>query len=161
NSPLTISGVISGSTATGGITTSANNSGLIIFTGANTYSGPTTLGAGTTQSTLQATDGVGLPAGSLLVLDGAVFQSNNPPANFNRPLSPGFGQNVAWQWVTGATSANGGGFSANGGQLTVNIVGPDADPTQLKWGDGQGDVGSRILGPLKFGSATSNNKVLW
>jgi autotransporter-associated beta strand protein len=152
-------------------------SGTLVLTGTSTYGGAanggvTTLGqvAGTAATpaapsagipVLQADDGTGLPTNSLLQLNGGVLQTSG---TFNRPLVAAFGHNVVWGWpsndavVATQTSPGGGGFSAIGSQLTVNING---DNSELAWGESAGDVGSRILGPLKFGSGSSNAKTLW
>ena len=126
-----ISGVITYGSGTAGITKTGD--GLLVLSGINTYNGTTTISGGA----LQVDEGVGLPAGKMLVLDGGVLQ-NNSAATFNHSLS-------AFQWT-----ANGGGFSAGNGAMTVNIGGGSAT---LNWGAG---VGNGIMGTLKFGSATAN-----
>ena len=95
---------------------------------------------------MQAVDGTGWPTASLLSLDGGVFEGIGA-TSFTRPLA-GSGTSVQW-------TANGGGFSANGGQMTVNIGGATAP---LVWGT---TVGSHIDGPLIFGSHTANAKTLF
>ncbi|MFA6564785.1 MAG: autotransporter-associated beta strand repeat-containing protein, partial [Verrucomicrobiia bacterium] len=90
-----------------GVTKSA--AGLLILSGANTYSGPTTINAGV----LRATVGVGLPTTSNLVLTGGVFETSG---TFDWALGSA-AQNVR---VTGS----GGGFSAAGASdLIVNLGG--------------------------------------
>jgi autotransporter-associated beta strand protein len=132
-----ISGVISDSDTgkNGGIT--KTGPGRLILTGANTYGdnigwlGFTTINEGV----LQADRGVGLPAGSCLVLNGGVLQSNSETA-----FSTGFW----YDW--GFLAWNGGGFAAGGGKLTVNIYG---DGRALNWGTGDGYhtlAGTMILG---------------
>jgi autotransporter-associated beta strand protein len=148
-------------------------SSTLIVPAASTYGGITTLGQitgtiatpaapATGTPALQATDGVGLPTNSILQLNGGVFQTNG---TFDRPLGASGGHQVAWGWPTGSDNGNqtapgGGGFSAVDGQLTVNIDG-NGTPDELAWGEASTDVGSKILGPLKFGSGSSNNKTLW
>ncbi|MBN2579528.1 MAG: autotransporter-associated beta strand repeat-containing protein [Pirellulales bacterium] len=127
----TYSGVLSGS---GSLT--KIGAGTLSLSGSDTYSGATTISAGA----LQADDGVGLPAASFLKLDGGVLQSNST-ATFSRSLGTSGG---TFQWTE-----NGGGFSAGGGPLTVNVGGAGGT---LAWGAG---LGSGILGTLKFGSPTA------
>ena len=126
-----ISGVITYGSGTAGIRKTGD--GLLILSGANTYNGTTTISGGA----LQVDEGVGLPAGRMLVLDGGVLQ-NNSATVFDHSLG-------AFQWT-----ANGGGFSAGNGAMTVNIGGGGAT---LNWGAG---VGNGIMGTLKFGSPTAN-----
>ena len=139
----TISGVLSGA---GGlsINSGTGSGGVLTLSGANTYGGATTV----TKSVLQANDGTGLPAASNLVLDGGTLQSNNAVAGFTRSLGT-TGSN------TFQTTANGGGFSANGGLFTVNLGGSGATQT---FGT---TVGTNLVGPLLFGSATANNETLF
>ena len=150
SSPLTISGVIGSSPdATNGIALTANNNGRIILTGANTYTGPTIVSQGTTQATLEAVDGVGLPSNSTLVLDGGVYQPTT--SSFTRSLD-----SVVWQ---GGFPSNGGGFSAHVNDLTVNI---NNNGSTIPWADDFAIVpGGAIRGPLQFGSASANKKTIW
>jgi autotransporter-associated beta strand protein len=90
-----------------------------IFNGANTYTGATEIQGGA----LRANDGTGLPAGSLLRLNGGVLEGSGL-VSFTRSLGPVAGQ-VEW---TGD-----GGFSAHGGTLTVNLGGAAGTVT---WGSG-------------------------
>jgi fibronectin-binding autotransporter adhesin len=92
---------------------------VLQLTAANTYSGSTTINSGP----LQAIDGVGLPSGSNLVLNGssATFQSSG---TFTRDLGLGAGQ---VQWISG------GGFSAAGGTLAVRLGG---NTNTVTWGSG-------------------------
>ena len=134
----------------------AATNGTLVLTGTSTYGGAvnggtTIIGSNTTGNpALQADDGAGLPTNSFLLLNGGVLQTSG---SFTRPLAASFGNNVAW-------NIGGGGFSAIGSQLTVDIGGAGA---QLLWGDstlttGNPDLGVKILGPLKFGSVGSNAK---
>jgi autotransporter-associated beta strand protein len=132
------------------VNSSAGVSGTLVLNGTSTYSGETFLGTGTTGTpTLQADEGFGLLTTSDLVLNGGVFQTHG---TFNRTLSTTSGVSTM-AWNTG-----GGGFSAIGSQLTVDIGGAGAE---LGWGDTVADEGLKILGPLKFGSVTSNAKTLF
>lgn len=81
-------------------------------------------------------------------LDGGVFESNNTllGGNFTRTLGTGSGQ-VQW-------TANGGGFAANGGTLTVNL-----GTSPLIWGSTTNFLAG--AGPLIFGSTTADNVVTW
>ena len=128
-------GVISGTSSF-----TNNSAATSTLLGANTYSGSTTL----TSGALQANDGVGLPTNSFLSLNGGVLQGNLA-ASFTRSLG-----------TAGNTFqfANGGGFSANGGVMTVNIGGA-ATPATMQWGT---TVGSQIVGTLQFGSTSANNQ---
>ena len=134
-----ISGVMLGS---GGIVKTGN--GLLALIGPNVYTGNTTITGGALQA---AVAGAGIPANSLLKLDGGVFHANNGSETFTRSLGSSGG---AVEWT-----ANGGGFSAGAGTLTVNLGG-NATPSTLTWGS---TVGSQIVGTLKFGSAFAANLV--
>ena len=110
-----------------------------VLTGANSYTGTTSVGTGTTAGgTLQATDGVGLPSNSPLLLaagttGGGVFQTSG---DFVRNLvaTPVVGTGTVT--VGSTTSTSGGiGFSAVGGKLTVAFGGLGT-PTALTWGSG-------------------------
>ncbi len=118
---------------------SKTTTGTVTLSGANSFSGTTTISAGA----LQANDGTGLPTGSFLSLDGGVLQGDGV-ASFTRSLGTSGSSNFQW-------TANGGGFSANGGKLTVTIANNAA--TEVVWGT---TVGSQIVGTLDFGSATAN-----
>lgn len=91
--------------------------GLLILSGANTYTGITLVSHGV----LRAADGTGLPAGSALVLADGVFEST--AALFNRSLGTAAGQVT----LAGGTA----GFSAAGTPVTVNLGGSG---TTLQWG---------------------------
>ena len=112
----------------------------VTLSASNPYTGQTTISGGA----LQATLGQGIPSTSFISLDGGVFQSSG---TFTRSLGTS-GSTFRW-------TSNGGGFSANGATLTVN-VGGNATPTELIWGT---TVGSNIVGPLMFGSSTANQQV--
>jgi fibronectin-binding autotransporter adhesin len=149
---LILSGGVSG-TATSAL--SMNNAGVNIFgtlvlSGASTYGGTTTIGSATPstgQPALQATQGVGLPT-NFLSLNGGVYQGNGAATSFTRSLgTSGAGK---FQW-----DVNGGGFSANGGQMTVNVGGAGSE---VVWGS---TLGSTIQGPLEFGSGSANDKTLF
>ncbi len=83
---------------TGRLMVGFNQAGQLSMTASNTYSGPTELGKGT----LRATDGVGLPSSSLLILNGGTFETG---VSFNRTLGFGPGQ-IRFQSATDGFSAN-------------------------------------------------------
>jgi fibronectin-binding autotransporter adhesin len=153
------------------------DNGTLQLTGTSAYGGITRIGliTGSTttpavgptgNSALQADEGSTLSAG-ILVLQGGVLQTSG---TFNRPLGASNAGEVAWDWPSNSTTSDtqttpgGGGFSAIGTGLTVNING---DSSQLLWGDDTvranalAQVGVRIIGPLKFGSATATAKTTW
>ena len=148
---MILSGGVSG-TATSALTvapvTAVN--GTLVMSGSSTYAGTTTIGSATASTglpALQANDGTGLPTGSFLVLNGGVLQGDGA-SSFTRSLAASGASKFEW-------NTNGGGFSANGGQMTVNIGGAS---TGLVWGS---TVGSQIVGQLDFGSGSANAKTLF
>ncbi|MCX6996835.1 MAG: autotransporter-associated beta strand repeat-containing protein, partial [Kiritimatiellaeota bacterium] len=138
----TLSGVISGA----GNLKPTVGTGVLTLAGANTYTGTTTLSTGI----LRATDNIGLPGalstggGSYLRLDGAILESSGNFTRVNSTTANG----ANFQWM----SANGGGFSANSGKLTVTINNSAA--TEQVWGTAAAN--NAIWGILKFGSTTAN-----
>lgn len=106
--------IVNNTTATGVV---KSGGGLVILSGTNTHTGVTRVNEGV----LRATDGVGLPAGSALVLSGGVFESTG--AAFNRALGTAAGE------VSLAGGAS--GFSAFGIAATFNLGGSGAT---LQWG---------------------------
>lgn len=122
--------------------TQNSNLSRMILSGANSnFTGTTTISAGA----LQANDAAGLSSNSFLSLDGGVLQGSGA-TGLTRSLGTSGASKLQF-------TANGGGFSANGGQFTVNLGGG----TQLVWGT---TVGTNLVGPLRFGSTTANNKTL-
>jgi autotransporter-associated beta strand protein len=110
--------------------------GTLVLATSNSYIGTTVISSGA----LRLTQGLGLPSASPVVLAGGVLESSGA---FLR--GSGNGANaIAW------TTA-GGGFSANGGGLVVNLF--DNGQT-ITWSSG-------LQGPLKFGSATANSETTW
>jgi autotransporter-associated beta strand protein len=126
-------GVISGAG-----TVTATGNGSFALSGANQYTGATIISLGA----LRAIDGVGLPTGSNLQLNGGTFESSG---TFDRTFGTGADQ-VQW---TGS-----GGFSAAGGNLTV-LLGGDAGP--ITWG-APGFVGP--VGNLLFGSTQADSRTI-
>ena len=129
---LTLAGAISGS---GGLIESGP--GITVLTTSDSYSGPTDIDGGA----LRAVLGSGLPAASPVTLAGGVLESSG---SFTRSVSSSGTNTVQW-------TAAGGGFSANGGKLTVDLFG---DGRTLTWSGSSGG----LAGPLMFGSATANNE---
>ena len=123
-------------TGSNGLTKS--NKAQAILNGANTYSGATTITSGVLRATIGTLDAPvgGINYNSFLRLDGGIYQSASA-STFNRSLGA---SGSAFQWT-----ANGGGFSASEGGLTVNI----GDGAALTWGN---NVGSEIVGPLRLSS---------
>ncbi|HLA83176.1 MAG TPA: C1 family peptidase, partial [Thermoguttaceae bacterium] len=130
-------GVLSGS----GYIDKYNHAGTVVFHATNTYTNWTSIYGGA----VQADSGVGLPAASLLNLNGGVLQSNGT-VTFTRSL--GTSGSNRFQWNTG-----GGGFAAGAGAMTVRV---NNGTGTLTWGT---TVGTNIVGTLKFGSETAGNVV--
>ena len=128
----TINGVITGYGAV-----CQTGPGTTILSGTNTY----TRGTAATDGALQADDGVGLPATSFLNLAGGVLQSNSA-VTFTRVIGTS-GGTFGW-------GPTGGGFSAGGGQMNVNIGG---DGRVLTWGT---NSATQIVGTLKLSSESAN-----
>lgn len=110
-------------------------SGTLTLTSSNTYTGLTTISGGALAGSISARN---------LILNGGVYGTNG---TFTRSLGSGDGQ---VRWVAGAN----GGFSAEGGALTVTLA---AAPNPLVW-DSTPDFVSGA-GQLLFGSTTSDNVV--
>jgi autotransporter-associated beta strand protein len=121
-----------GANALGLIKTGA---GTLFLTGSNTYSGQTTITAGTLSGSI---------GGGNLLLNGGVYESSG---SITRSLGTGDGQ---VRWAAGVN----GGFSAQGGALTVTFAGA---PSTLVW-DGTANFVSGA-GQLLFGSTTSDDVV--
>lgn len=123
---LEIASTIANNTTATGF--SKNGAGVLILSGANTYTGVTRVSEGV----LRATDGVGLPTGSALVLNGGVFESSG--ATFNRALGTAAGE------VSLAGGAS--GFSAFGTAATFNLGGSGA---VLQWGGANFNPSTLVL----------------
>ena len=122
--------------------------GTLLLSAANTYNGETTILDGA----LQAAFGTGIPASSFLVLDGGVLETIGS-ATFTRTLAASGSNSFEW-------AAGGGGFSAHGGKLTVNIGGQPT-PAQLVSGAAPAGIGTNLVGPLLFGSSTADSQTLF
>jgi len=133
---IVVNGVVSEASAGLGIIKTGGQT--LVLTGSNTYTGVTEIQGGA----LRVTDGIGLPTGSNLKLNGGVLESSG---TFTRILgtTPG-----AVQWD------GSGGFSAYGGVLTVNI---NNNGSTLTWGGTANFVASGNA--LKFGSSSADNMV--
>ena len=134
-------GVLSGS---GGLTITGD--GDLELTASNTYTGPTTVSGGI----LRLSNSAALPGGtgatstgSNLTLDGGVVELD--AGNFTRNLGTGPGQ-VQF-------TANGGGFSAVGGNRVVNL----SNSATLTWG-GSGSFLPNGA-PLMLGTAAADSTV--
>jgi autotransporter-associated beta strand protein len=112
------------------------SSGLVVFNGANTYTGQTIITGGA----LRAQDGVGLGANSNLNLAGGVLESSGV---FDR-FTGTFADRVQW--------SGSGGFAGVGDGLTVRLNAG----TTLTWGQDSFVSGSNAL---IFGSATGTADV--
>ena len=102
---LALNGPVTGTTAL--IKSGAGT--MILTNAANDHSGPTTL----TLGALRANVGAGLSPNTNLIMGGGVLEGSGA-ATFGLSLGGSAGQ---VQWSSGA----GGGFSANGGKLTVTV----------------------------------------
>ncbi len=140
----TISGPISDPSGAGVGGIIKTGPGLLKLTGANTYGDNTGWTGFTTinQGVLQADRGVGLPAGSCLVLNGGVFQSNTA-STFNT----GFWYDWGFlEWYNG-------GFAGGGGKLTVNLYG---DGRTIAWGT---DGAHTLTGTMVLNSTSAQSEV--
>ncbi|MCX5674647.1 MAG: autotransporter-associated beta strand repeat-containing protein, partial [Planctomycetota bacterium] len=140
----TVSGIIQDGSTANIVGLRKLGAGTWTLSGANTYSATTTISAGA----LRANIGAGLSPNSNLILGGGVLEGSGV-TTFNLGLGTTAGQ---FQW---AATAN-GGFSANGGKLTVNIGG-NVTPDTLVWGTTTGFLANAKN--LVFGSTTANNEV--
>jgi autotransporter-associated beta strand protein len=148
---LTFSGIINEAATT----IWKNGSGVMVLSGANTYTGQTRL----SQGVIRATDGVGLPATSNLYFagNGGVLETSG---TFSRTLgtTAGRAQWAAVGWVgdlvvPGSTGSGAGGFAAFGGPLAVQLNGGTAAVT---WNSGNFVQSG---GALVLGSTTADNVV--
>lgn len=113
--PFTISGIMSG-----GASVTSTGSGVLIFSGANTFSGGLVISAGT----LECDSGTTLPAASTVNMNGGILDLNNNPQTIggltgsSNILTGGAALTVA---TTGATSY--GGQISGTGSLVVSGTG--------------------------------------
>jgi autotransporter-associated beta strand protein len=134
---LTLGGVISNGTdgTTPAISLIKAGAGALVLSGANGYTGTTTI----TTGSLRAADGTGLPTNSALIINGGQLETSGSVA---RTTGTGAG-NVRW--------AATGGFSAYNGALTVTLNGGAA----LDWSDVNGLNGQTPI----FNTTASDNVV--
>jgi len=119
-----------------------NGSGTLVLSGTNEFgAGTLWIGNGGASSVVRATEGVGLPTTAKLNFNNGVFETSG---SFTRNIGTGTNE-VNW--------ANNGGFSANGGALTVNLEGG----ATLAWNNPA--TGFNNKGTLYLGSATADNVV--
>ncbi len=117
--------------------------GVLALTGTNSFVSNPRIDAGV----LRANDGVGLPSGVNLRLNGGVLEGSG---SIVRSLGTAGGQ---VQWL----STGGGGFSAFGGPLTVDINNDGAGASPLVWASTANFVANGR--ELVFGSFAANNVV--
>ncbi len=144
---IVFNGSIADDSAASGVTSSIPDgsgagltvqNGLVVFNGANTYSGQTKILGG---GVLQAVDGTGLYFNSNLNLAGGVLQSNG---SFTRVLGTGSPR---------VQFTDNGGFAAAGGDLTVRLNNGAA----LTWGTTGSFIGNGFS--LLFGSTSADSNV--
>jgi fibronectin-binding autotransporter adhesin len=159
-SPLTLSGVISG---TAGITLSANNSGTIIFSGNNTYSGGTTISAGTTPVILQLGSSGALGTSGTISFTGGTlqwtsFNTTDYSNRFSSAASQAYRLDTNNQSVTLGTGFGGtsGTLTKLGaGTLTLSVANSYTGTTTVSAGTlAIGDDGSLGSGQLTLGGGT-------
>jgi autotransporter-associated beta strand protein len=119
-----------------------NGPGTTILTGASAYTGSMTILNGALQATLGTN--AGLPAASMLILNGGVFQGNGA-TTFTRSLNSTAGSN-RFYWPTSST---GGGFSASTGTMNVRI---NNGTGTITWGTTQG---TNLIGTLMLSSESA------
>ena len=129
---LTQIGVLNGTTV--GVLALTGNGGL------NNYTGPTTV----TSGILRADHGIGLSAGSNLILNGGVWEANNNGggfASYQIPMFRAGGSGAGQMQITGGTS----GFSAGTINNTHVAFGSFANPEALTWGSGNFQPSTLVL----------------
>jgi autotransporter-associated beta strand protein len=123
------------------VTLTKQGDGRWILTGANTYTGATSIEGGVLEA---AVSGGGLPTSSILQIRGGVFQSSG---TFSRSVGTAAG-NVNW-------STSSGGFAAIGSNLLLNLNGGTASVT---WnGASMVSTGQTLV----FGSTSADSLVDW
>ena len=127
-------GAVFNSTGTAGLIKTGSGE-LCLTSSSNNYNGNTTISGGVLQENL--------PAGSFLSLEGGVYETVSG-GTFSRSLGSSGG--------TFRFAGTGGGFSTTTNPLTVNVGGGGT----LVWGT---NVGTQIVGTLKFGSTRWTNTV--
>jgi len=138
---INVTGAIVNGAGSGTGTLQCSNTGTVTLTGANTYTGATTINSGV----LDAIDGTGVPTSSTIQLKGGVFQSSG---TFTRAVANGNGK-VNWG------GGNSGGFAARGGVLNLQL---NNGTSSLTWGNATTQVAGDGFS-LIFGSSTADNRV--
>ena len=150
SSPLTLSGIISDSGQ--GITLSGANGGTITFSGANTYTGPTTIGmTGDTAITLV------LGAPNTIASSGGVVMAGGTldPGDFMHTMTSttlGMTVNSAITFLSGPAEidfANSYGLTWTG---TLNLVGFNGAMDALRFGTDTTGLSSAELADIEFNS---------
>jgi len=165
-SPLTLSGAISG---TANIALSANNGGTIIFSGANTYTGTTTItgpggaGTGTTVVRLKLGAANTIASSSSVVLAGGVLD----PGGLNHNMSNttlGLAASTAGSTIDFAAGGSELDF-ANSSSLTwaastLNLLNWDPAVDKLRFGTDSTGLTSAQLADIKFNGSGQGTAVL-
>jgi autotransporter-associated beta strand protein len=128
-------------TIAGSTTVYKYNSGTVVLSASNSYTGWTRICGGVVQADVNT----GIPNQSAVVLDGGVLQSNSAVTYTD-----------SFWWETSdyrCVSIWSGGFAGGGGKMTVNLRGNGSD---IKW-TGDGDSG--IAGNLILSSTTAQYEV--
>jgi autotransporter-associated beta strand protein len=145
-SPLTLSGVISG---TANVALSANNSGTIIFSGANTYTGTTTVGVGTTPVTLKLGAANTIASSSSVILAGGVLN----PDGFNQIMSlttAGLTAASTIDYGVGASEVDFANSSSLAWIGTLNLLNWDPSIDKLRFGTDSTGLTSAQLADIEF-----------
>jgi autotransporter-associated beta strand protein len=148
SSPLTLSGAISGSA---NIALSANNSGTIVFSGPNMYTGTTTVGKGTTAVTLKLGAANTIASSSSVIMAGG----NLDPAGLNHTMSAttlGLTDNSVIDYIAGASEvdfANSSALAWTAGKI-LNLANWDFTTTKLRFGTDATGLTTGQLAQIEF-----------
>ena len=147
--PLTISGVISGS---GGVAFSGNNGGKITLSGANTYTGPTTVNFGTAAGTLKlgATNTIASSASVILIkgnLDLGGFNHSMSGTTLSLLAGAGGVSTIDFEDVSTLSLANSSALSWTG---TLDLANWVAGTTSLEFGTDNTGLTTNQLADIEF-----------